>query len=296
MKKIIEKAAVLIEALPYIQSFRGKMVVIKFGGSVMDNDGAVASILKDVVFMHAVGMRPVLVHGGGVRISAAMRKKGINPHFVEGYRITTKEVIDIVKETLLNEINSELVRKIKEFGADAEGISGDDSKLISVTRFRPLIKSDPKEKPKRKDIGFVGSVESINPGPINSALKKDKMPVIATLGFGNDNKTYNVNADEAAGEIAQVLGAEKLVFLSNVKGVMKDPEDEDSLISSLKLSMVEQLMANNIISGGMIPKIRACIKAVSNGVHKTHVIDGRIPHSLLLEIFTDKGIGTQIVH
>lgn len=296
MKKIIAKAAILIEALPYIQSFQGKAVVIKFGGSVMDNNNAVKNILKDVVFMHVVGMRPVLVHGGGVRISRAMKKKGIKVRFVEGYRITTEEVIDIVKTTLMKEINSELVQKIKKLGVNAKGISGDDSRMIHVTKFRPLIKGELEKRSEMMDIGFVGKVKSINSDPIHSALKRGKIPVIATLGVSRGGKTYNVNADEAAGEIAQALKAEKLVFLSNVEGVMKNTEDKDSLISSLKLSMVEQLMEQNIISGGMIPKIRACIKAVSNGVHKTHIIDGRIPHSLLLEIFTDKGIGTQIVH
>jgi len=295
MKKVIEKAAVLIEALPYIQSFRGKVVLVKFGGSAMANGPAVDSILKDVVFMHTVGMKPVLVHGGGKRISAAMKKQGIRPKFVNGYRVTTAEAIHLVKETLMGEVNAELVARVKELGTVAEGIAGDDSAMIHVDQFRPLVSAGGNSEPEPADIGFVGEVKSINTDPIYSILESDSMPIIATLGLGDDGKTYNVNADEVAGEIAVAMKAEKLVFLSNIKGVMKNPDDESSLISSLKLSMVENLMKKNIIKGGMIPKIRACIKAVNSGVHKTHIIDGRLQHSLLLEIFTDKGIGTQIV-
>jgi len=296
MQKIIGKAAILIEALPYIQSFRGKIVVVKFGGSAMENANLKESIIRDVVFMHAVGMKPVLVHGGGARISAEMKKHGIIPEFVEGYRVTTSEVIHIVKAALLDGVNAEIVERIKGFRAGAEGIAGDDSGMLRVKKFIPEIASDGGKAAVPVDIGFVGNVSSVDTAPIHSALARDVIPVVATLGVGDDGQTYNINADEAAGELALALGAEKLVFISNIKGVMRNPDDENSLISSLHISMVEDLMKRGIIQGGMIPKIKACIKAVGGGVHKTHVIDGRIAHSLLLEIFTDKGIGTQIVY
>ena len=295
MQKIIGKAAVLIEAMPYIQSFRGKTVVVKFGGSAMENADLIGSILRDVVFMHTVGMKPVLVHGGGARISAEMKKHGINPKFVEGYRVTTKEVIHIVKDALLDGVNADIVQGVKDFGAAAEGLAGDDSAMLRVTKFMPKIAAEKGQLPTPTDIGYVGEISSVDDAPINSSLERDAIPVIATLGIGDDGETYNINADDAAGEIALKLHAEKLVFVSNIHGVMRDPENDESLISSLHVSMVEDLMDRGIIQGGMIPKIKACIKAVGGGVHKTHVIDGRIPHSLLLEIFTDKGIGTQIV-
>ena len=295
MRKIIGKAAVLIEAMPYIQSFRGKIVVVKFGGSAMENVDLISSILRDVVFMHTVGMKPVLVHGGGARISAEMKKQGIEPQFVAGYRVTTKEVIQLVKNALLDGVNADIVKRVQEFGAAAEGIAGDDSAMLRVTKFMPEIRAEKGRPPAPVDIGYVGEISSVDAAPIYSSLKRDAIPVIATLGLGDDGETYNINADDVAGEIALKLDAEKLVFVSNIHGVMRDPADDKTLISSLHVSMVEELMDQGVIRGGMIPKIKACLKAVGAGVHKTHVIDGRIPHSLLLEIFTDKGIGTQIV-
>ncbi len=295
VERYIEKAAVLIEALPYIQSFRDKIIIVKFGGSVMDNEAYVNSIIKDIVFMHSVGMKPVIVHGGGGKISENMKKIGLQPKFVEGYRVTDAQTIEVVENTLVNSINKSLVDKIKELGAAPEGHSGKDFGIIKVKKYRPLVQNKSGEGSHPIDIGYVGEIESIDIGPVLSILDNDRLPIVASLGLGADGRTYNVNADEVAGEIAVQSQAEKLVFLTDVKGVMRNPKDEDSLISTLKVNMVEQLLDDKVIAGGMIPKIKACLRAVKSGVHKTHIIDGRITHSLLLEIFTDEGIGTQII-
>ncbi len=295
VRRVIEKAAVLVEALPYIQAFKDKIVVVKFGGSLMDNEQYVSSILRDVVFMHSVGMKPVIVHGGGGHISEEMRRAGLTPRFVEGYRVTDAETIKVVERILVEEVNAALQHKVREFGVVPEGHSGRDFGIVRVTKFEPAVSDKPGAAAVAVDIGYVGSVERIDAGPILSILDNGRLPVIASLGLGADGATYNVNADETAGEMAIALQAEKLVFLTDVGGLLRDPEYEDSLISTLRVAQAEKLLESKTASGGMIPKLRACVKAVRHGVHKTHIIDGRLTHSLLLEIFTDKGIGTQLV-
>jgi acetylglutamate kinase len=294
VRNLIHKAAVLIEALPYIQAFKDKIVVVKFGGSLMDNEQYVDSILRDVVFMHSVGMKPVVVHGGGGHISDEMRKVGLTPRFVDGLRVTDAETIKVVERTLVNELNAMLQRKVREFGATPEGHSGRDFGIVQVTKYQPPA-GRKSGAAALGDIGYVGRVEHVEAGPILSILDSDRLPVIASLGLGPDGATYNVNADETAGEMAIALQAEKLVFLTDVGGLLRNPEQEDSLISTLRVSEAESLLDSKTASGGMIPKLRACVKAVRNSVHKTHIIDGRLTHSLLLEIFTDNGVGTQLV-
>jgi len=296
MEEFIRKAAVLIEALPYIQSFRDKIVLVKLGGSMLSDEEHLSSTLEDLVFMHSVGIKPVVVHGGGERISRNMRNAGLEPRFVEGYRVTDAETMRIVEETLLREINTEIAERIREFGAEAKGCSGKDDGMLRVEKFRPVVSKHPQEAEEPVDIGFVGKVVEVKVDPIRRNLRGGRLPVIATLGVGKDGLVYNVNADETASKIAAALGAEKLVFLTDVRGLLRDPNDESSLISSLDAEIAEKLLREEVISGGMIPKVRAGLEAVKNGVHKTHIIDGRLTHSLLLEIFTDEGIGTQIVH
>jgi acetylglutamate kinase len=295
VEKVVEKAATLIEALPYIQEFKNKIVVVKLGGSVMDNKSYVKSILRDVVFMHTVGMKPVIVHGGGGIISRMMKERGLQPRFVQGLRVTDKETISVVEEALVGIINKELVEIIHEFNGSAEGHSGKDFGIVSVKKSEPVMQQDAKGVIEAVDLGYVGEIDRINTKPIHDMLQRGNIPVIASLGIGPDNMAYNVNADIVAGEMAIALKAEKLVFLTDVHGVMKNPEDKDSLISTLQLEMVERLMQDGIIAGGMIPKLTACVSAVKSLVKKTHIVDGRMQHSLLLEIFTDEGVGTQIV-
>ena len=295
VEHIIEKAAVLVEALPYIQAFKDKIVVVKFGGSLMDAEHYVDSILRDVVFMHSVGMKPVIVHGGGDHISDEMRRAGLTPRFVDGLRVTDAATIKVVERVLVQEINVLLQQKVREFGVVPEGHSGRDFGIVRVRKFEPMVSEKPDTPPVAVDIGYVGRVEAIDAGPILSILDNGRLPVIASLGCGPGGEAYNVNADETAGEVAVALQAEKLVFLTDVRGIMRDPGDTNSLMTTLRLSEAEKLLENKAASGGMIPKLRACLKAVRNGVHKTHIIDGRLTHSLLLEIFTDKGVGTQLV-
>jgi len=295
VRRVIEKAAVLVEALPYIQAFKDKIVVVKFGGSLMDNEQYVNSIMRDVVFMHSVGMKPVVVHGGGGLISEAMRQAGLTPRFVEGYRVTDGDTIKVVERVLGEEVNAILQGKVREFGVVPEGHSGRDFGIVQVSKFEPAVSKKPGAAAAAVDIGYVGSVEQIDAGPILSILDSGRLPVIASLGLGADGATYNVNADETASEMAMALQAEKLVFLTDVGGLLRNAGDPDSLISTLRVTDAEELLKNKTASGGMIPKLRGCIKAVRHGVHKTHIIDGRLTHSLLLEIFTDKGVGTQLV-
>ncbi len=295
MQRSIEKAAVLVEALPYIQAFKGKIVVVKFGGSLMDNEHYVNSILRDVVFMHSVGMKPVVVHGGGGHISEEMRRAGLTPRFVEGLRVTDGETIKVVERILVENVNGMLQSTVREFGVVPEGHSGRDFGIVQVRKYEPVVREKPGAKATTVDIGYVGRVERIDAGPILSILDSGRLPMIASLGLGDDGATYNVNADETASEMAVALQAEKLVFLTDVGGLLRNTDDKDSLISTLRVGEAETLLESGAASGGMIPKLRGCIKAVRRGVHKTHIIDGRLTHSLLLEIFTDKGVGTQLV-
>ncbi|MEW6535130.1 MAG: acetylglutamate kinase [Candidatus Auribacterota bacterium] len=289
MQKIIEKAGILIEALPYIQAFKDKITLIKFGGSAMTDENCMRNVLKDIVFLYSVGIKPIVVHGGGNRISEAMKELGKTPRFVQGFRVTDEETINTVENVLYGEINPQIVQMIEELGGKAEGLSGRVHKIINASKHTlPAPDQD-------VDLGYVGDVKQIYAHPVISVLHSGKIPVIAPLAFGADGHTYNINADLAAGEIARALGAEKLVFLTDVPGIMKDASDKSSLISHLDISLVSSLIDKKVITGGMIPKVMAGIRSVTSGVHKTHIIDGRLPHTLLLEIFTDRGIGTEIV-
>lgn len=289
MQKVIEKADVLIEALPYIQRFRDEAVVVKFGGSAMEDKSTVDGVLKDVAFMECVGLRPVIVHGGGKAISKRLKELGLKAQFVNGLRVTDEETIRVVEQVLNNEVNPEIVRTLEEYGCKARGIHGEH--ILSATKHTV---NDAKTG-QLLDWGFVGEVAAVDVEPINAYLQARIVPVITPLGKGPDGQLYNINADEAAAAIAEKMAARKLVFLSDVPGVLLNPEDPESIVSTLDLREIEELIKRGVIAGGMLPKISGAIKALKAGVRKTHVIDSSMPHSLLLELFTDKGVGTEIV-
>lgn len=282
MEEAIKKADVLIEALPYIKSFHKKIIVIKYGGSILSDEKIRRGVLEDIVFFNFVGIKVVLVHGGGPNISERMRASGKKTEFVDGIRVTDEETLTMVEEEL-EELNKIIVQEITELGAKSIGINGQDEGIIQVEK-----------KKAEKDLGLVGHIIGIEAGPILDELKKDKIVVIMPMGRGKDKKTYNVNADESASNIAAALGAEKLVVLTNVKGIMRNPEDEHSFLSTLTEDEAKGLIKDNIIQEGMVPKVSACFYALDQGVKKAHIIDARTPHGLLLEIFTDQGIGTEI--
>ena len=289
MKQTIEKAAVLVEALPYIQKFRGDTVVVKFGGSIMESEIGCRNILKDVAFMECVGLRPVLVHGGGKAVSKRMREQQIPSDFLHGLRVTGAESINVVENVLNGEVNPHLVDILESYGGKARGIHGED-----ILRVKKHTGTDP-DTGQELDWGFVGKVIRVDVEPIVAFLDADIVPVITPLGRGEDGQLYNVNADEVANAVAQALQARKLVFLSDVPGLLKDPDDKSSLITSLKTGEVEDLINRGIIAGGMLPKIQGAVDALKAGVHKVHLIDAALPHSLLLELYTDQGVGTEIV-
>jgi acetylglutamate kinase len=283
MEEAIRKADVLIEALPYIKKFHKKIIVIKYGGSILGDEKIRKGVLEDIVFLNFMGLRPVLVHGGGPNISDRMRQSGKKTEFVDGMRVTDEETLKMVEEGLQS-LNETIVSEISEVGAKAIGLNGKDEYLVQVEKKKAKI-----------DLGLVGHVVGINSELILNELKKDKVVVILPMGCGKDKKTYNVNADEAAASIAGALEAEKFVLLTNVKGILRNPEDQHSFISTLTTQEAKGLIDDNIIQQGMIPKVKACIDALEKGVKKTHVVDARTPHGLLLEIFTDQGIGTEII-
>ena len=286
----IEKAAVLVEALPYLQQFRGHTFLIKVGGSAMDDPGLVKRLLRDVVFMEVAGINPVLVHGGGKAISAAMKASGLDAEFIGGLRVTSDEAMSLVERTLSREINPELVKGIEEFGGRALGVPGNEA-LIGER-----IAGWSQEEGREVSLGRVGRVVGFDLSRIRAAISTEIVPVVSPIASEKGTLlTLNVNADLAASALAAELKATKLVYLSDVLGLMKDPKDESTLIHSLKADEVEGLIADGTISGGMIPKVRSSVEALRAGVGKVHMIDGRIPHSLLLEIFTTEGIGTEIV-
>lgn len=289
MQAAIDKAAILIEALPYIQRFRGSMVVVKFGGSAMEDPAQVDSILADIAFMECVGMRPIVVHGGGKAISRGMAGEGIVATFVQGLRVTCEQTIRVVERVIKGEVNPRIVRGLITRGARARSLHGDE--VFRVTRKTG---SDPVTG-EPLDWGFVGEPGEVDTAAIRAFIAEGVIPVITPLGLGPDHQVHNVNADVAAAAIARALPARKLVFLSDVPGLCRDPDDPDSVIPSLKVAETEQLIKDGVISGGMLPKIRSCVEALHAGVRKVHMIDGRQPHSLLLEIFTDKGVGTEIL-
>lgn len=282
MEEAIKKAEVLIEALPYIRTFQGKTIVIKYGGSILGEDKIRKSVLGDIVFLKFMGLKPVLVHGGGPNISDRMRQEGKKTEFIDGMRVTDEETLHVVEEEL-ETLNKIIIDELNELGANAVCLNGKENGLIQAEKKKAKI-----------DLGLVGQISAIDSRVILEELKKEKLTVVLPMGIGKDKKTYNVNADEAAAQIAASLQAEKLVLLTNVKGIMRNPDDPHSFISGLTTGEVKGLIENNIIQQGMIPKVRACVDALNKGVRKTHIVDARIPHGLLLEIFTDKGIGTEI--
>ncbi|MEW6101171.1 MAG: acetylglutamate kinase [Candidatus Omnitrophota bacterium] len=283
MEEAIRKADVLIEALPYIKKFHKKVIVIKYGGSILGEEKIRKGVLEDIVFLNFMGLKPVLVHGGGPNISERMRQSGKKSEFLDGVRITDEETLEVVEEEL-QALNDVIVKEISELGAKAAGLNGKNENIIQV------------EKKKAKvDLGRVGNIVGINTEAILSELKKDRVAVVLPMGSGKDKKNYNVNADEAAASIAAALSAEKMVLLTNVKGIMRNSEDPHSFISTLTTEEAKGLIESKVIHEGMIPKVTACIRALEKEVKKTHIIDARTPHGLLLEIFTDQGVGTEII-
>ncbi len=284
MEKYLDKAQVLIEALPYIQRFNRKIIVIKYGGSAMIDEELKMKVIEDATLLKLVGFKPIIVHGGGKEISRWVSKTGMESDFYEGFRVTDEDTMEIV-EMVLNKVNKSLVEKVQQLGVLSAGISGKDGGLLIAKK--KLIKG--------KDVGFVGDVEKVNPKVLYDLLEKDYLPIVAPIAMDEEGNTYNVNADDAAAAIAKAVKAEKLAYLSDVEGVLMDADDPESLISELRLSDADRLIDEGIIGGGMIPKIKNCIDVVESGVSRVHILDGRIPHCLLLEFFTNKGIGTAIL-
>lgn len=289
MKELIAKAEVLLEALPYIQQFHGALVLIKFGGSAMEDPEVTARVLKDVTFMASAGIRPIIVHGGGKAITAELKRMEIPTRFVNGLRYTCERTISVVDRVLHNSVNADLVSMLRSFGANAVPVSGKD-----VLRCHRITSKD-KETGAELDLGFVGEVVNVDVQQIKWILDREEMPVITPLACDMNGQIFNINADMAACVIAAQLKVRKLVFLSDVPGVLRNPEDSESLISTIPANTIDDLAKEGVISGGMLPKLHSAAKALEAGVSKVHLIDGRLPHSLLLECFTDKGIGTQIL-
>lgn len=280
----LEKAGVLIEALPYIQKFNRKIVVVKYGGSAMSNEELQKNVIKDVVLLKLVGFKPIIVHGGGKEISKWVSKVGKESRFVNGLRVTDEETMEIA-EMVLNKVNKRLVSMVQELGVRAVGVSGKDGSLLQVE----------KKLAGGQDIGFVGNVTKVNEKVLFDLLEKDFIPIVAPIGMDEQFLTYNINADDAACAIAKAVRAEKLAFLTDIEGLYKDINDKTSFLSRLTATDAKELMESGIIGGGMLPKLGNCIDAIESGVNRVHILDGRIAHSLLLEIFTNKGIGTAIV-
>lgn len=289
MQAYIEKADTLIEALPYIQDFHGAVVVVKVGGSVMEERAALERLLTDVAFMSTVGMKVALVHGGGKAISRAMERSGIGPRFVQGLRVTCEKTIAVVETVLKREVNAEVVRLLREHRANARPLHGDW--IFTVTRKSGV---DP-QSGAALDWGYVGEPVSVDTHTVSEMLDAGLMPVVTPLGVGADGQLYNLNADTAAAALAKALRARKLAFVSDVPGLLRDVADPASLISTLKVGQAAALRRDGVVGGGMLPKLESCVEAIRAGVGKVHLIDGRMPHSLLLEIFTRKGVGTEIV-
>lgn len=284
MEQILGKAQTLIEALPYIQKFNNKKVVVKYGGSAMLDENLQMNVIKDVALLKLVGMKPIIVHGGGKEISKWVRLSGKEPEFVSGLRVTDADTMEIA-EMVLNKVNKHLVQMLEKLGVKAAGISGKDGSTLLVD----------KKYVDGQDIGFVGDIKSVNCDLINTLLDADFIPVIAPIGLDENSDSYNINADDAACAVATAIGAEKLAFLTDIEGVYKDANDKETLISILTLKHAEELIQDGFIGGGMLPKLKNCIDAVRSGVSRVHILDGRIEHCLLLEFFTNRGIGTAIL-
>ena len=275
------RADLLVEALPYIQRFRGRTVVVKYGGNAIGDDESLDLFARDVVLMRSVGMLPVVIHGGGPQISDLMARLGKVPEFRDGLRVTDAETVDIARMVLVGKVNRDIVSSINVHGALAVGLSGEDAGLILAS-------------PRDPSLGFVGDVAEVRPEIIERLLAEELIPVVATIGSDEAGQAYNINADTVAGAIAAALGAEKLVYLTNVEGLRRDPDDPGSLISAICADELEELLRSGELTGGMIPKVEACLRAVRHGVAQAHVLDGRVPHVVLLEVFTREGIGTMV--
>ncbi len=284
MQPILDKAQVLIEALPYIQRFNRKIMIVKYGGSAMVDEELKKQVIQDVTLLKLVGFKPIIVHGGGKEISKWVEKNGIKPEFVNGLRKTDEATMEIA-EMVLNKVNKSLVQNVQSLGVNAVGVSGKDGGLLKVE----------KKLSDGKDIGFVGEITEVNPKILMDLLEKDFLPIVCPIGMDENFVTYNINADDAACAIAKALNAEKLAFLTDIEGVYKDKDDPDTLISEMTVDEARSLIGDGFIGGGMLPKLTNCIDAIEQGVNRVHILDGRIAHCLLLEFFTNKGIGTAII-
>lgn len=290
MQNYLEKAHILIEALPYIRSFFGKYAVIKYGGAAMNQDPELhKNIVKDIALMKFCGINPIIIHGGGKEISAMSEKLGIKNDFIDGFRITDTDTMQIAQMVLLGKINRDIVTYLCQQGVNAIGISGQDCQLITVDKY--LHKNN---NGKTIDLGFVGEIKHIKTKIIHKLIMNGFVPVIAPIGSNSKGESFNINADSVAGAIAGAIQAEKLIFMTDVPGILAEKNNHESLISQINIEQAKQLLGSNILTDGMIPKIQACINAIENGTHSVHIIDGRVAHSLLLEIFTDSGIGTVV--
>ncbi len=284
MEKFLKKAEVLIEALPYIREFNRKIIVVKYGGSAMSNEELQKNVIKDVTLLKLVGFKPIIVHGGGKEISRWTKKVGKESEFVNGFRVTDEETMEIA-EMVLNKVNKSLVNMVTELGVRAVGISGKDGGLLKVN----------KKFADGRDIGYVGDICEVDPKVLYDLLENDFLPIVAPIGYGEDFHSYNINADDAACAVAKAVGADKLVFLTDIEGLYRDINDKNSFIPRITASDANKLIESGIIGGGMLPKLAHCTEAIGNGVNRVHILDGRIPHCLLLEIFTREGIGTMIL-
>ena len=283
-EKYLEKAAVLVEALPYIQKFNRKVIVVKYGGSAMVDEQLKKSVISDVTLLKLVGFKPIIVHGGGKEISKWVGKVGKEAQFINGLRVTDEETMEIA-EMVLGRVNKSLVTMVEELGVKAVGISGKDGGLLKVKQ----------KYADGKDIGYVGEITDVDPNILYDLMEKDFLPIICPVGLDDEFNTYNINADDAACAIARAVGANKLAFLTDIEGLYRDFEDKSSLISEIKVKEAKELIAGGTIGGGMLPKLSNCIDAIEAGVSRVHIIDGRIPHSILMEIFSDRGVGTAIL-
>jgi acetylglutamate kinase len=293
LESLIAKAEILIEAVPYIRTYHGKTFVIKYGGNAMINEDLKRGVMQDIVLLKFLGVNPVVIHGGGPEITQMLNRIGKKSEFVQGLRVTDAETMEIVQMVLVGKLNKEIVSKLNLIGGKAVGLSGQDANLLIARKTAPTMPAEFRgEVP---DIGYVGEVVQINTTILEQLITQNYIPVVSSIGVGADGQSYNINADTAAGELAAALKAEKLIMLTDVEGIFEDYQDKSSLISALQIERAYQMINNGKIEGGMIPKVEACITALKGGVNRTHIIDGRQLHSMLLEILTDKGIGTMVV-
>lgn len=291
MEQGLDKARVLVEALPYIQKFAGKTIVVKYGGHAMVDPVLKESVMLDILLLHSVGIRPVLVHGGGPEINAMLKKVGIESQFVRGLRVTDAQTMEIAQMVLLGKLNTEMVALLNRFGGKAVGLSGKDAQLLLASK-KPMQMLNGQGEMEEVDLGYVGEIQSVTPDIVKTLLDQGYIPVISPVASGEDGETYNVNADTAAGKIAEAIQADKLLLLTDVRGILRDVEDTDSLIPTISRTEVDTLVTEGVLKGGMLPKVECAVSALERGVNSVHILDGRLKHAILLELFTDGGIGT----